>query len=148
MSITPAGCYCSLAEAVKALWCNDPYLCSVIPAERFYEYGYSSSEKKPPYAVYRQAGQSDTLLLGDDDHFGIVNATLKIYAGKEIWRLGKQARLLFSNVGCLDSLEGSVCKTRCIPGAALQLTGGVWVVEHTIRMSMTEYRGPERLRME
>lgn len=147
MGVCLDGCFCSLAAAVKALWCNDPFLSQAIPGEKVFEFGFGGTAPTLPYAIILQGPATEQLRLGDDDYFSQIPITLKIYASKDIWRIGKQARLLFSNVGCLESLEGSVCGARCFAGPVIQLPNGPFVVEHTIRLSVTEHRGPQRLRM-
>lgn len=147
MSIVPDAVFCSLGEAVKALWCQDPVLSGVIPPERFYEYGASMAAPKPPYAIYRQGAANQTLNLGDSTYYSVILSGLKIYAGSEIWQLAKQARILFSNVGCLKSLEGSTSGVDCIPGPVRLMPGGIYLVEHTLKFKLVEFRDPQRLRM-
>lgn len=147
MGVCLDGCFCSLAEAVKALWCQDPVLSEKIPGSKFFEDGWTNSQPELPYAIYRQGAASNQLNLGDSEYFSIIVAQLKIYAKRDVWQLGKQARILFSNVGCLESLEGSLCGARCIAGPTIRLPQGHFVVEHTLQLKVTENRDPSRLRM-
>lgn len=141
------GCFCTIAEGLREYWCRDPYLRSEIPAEKFVTDGFTNTSLTPPYVVYRQTAAANNRKLGDHFYFDIVSASLRIYAVDEAWQMAKQCRVLYSNMGHLESLEGDVCGINLIRGGVVRLPNGINVVENILRMRVYEYRGPERLRM-
>ncbi len=133
--------FCDVPSALKSIWCEDEILNSGIEAcgsteTAFFDEGVSIGDISLPYVVLLQGQPSAPKSLGPGAFLDTKPYQLKIYGNSRLFlnELSRAARNAYTNAGCLETEEGSVCKISIGPASRLLFGDGTRVNIHQLTL--------------
>lgn len=145
----------SIQDHFRFIWGRDALLQQAIPAtcdcdtNRLFEEGHDLRGAPLPYAVIVDNGVSSSRGLGNHEFFEIRTFFVRIYARsrKELQDISRRFRLVFTNGEGGLTLDGRICRTAVSGGQTTLFPDGVRLAQHLVTVSVSENRGPRRLRI-
>ena len=133
----------TILDGIRYVWSQDPVLSPI----RFYDDDLAMDAPEVPYALCFLGPGSPPVRLAGRNYVEQIAGTIKVVCSPTQTRsIGRQIRLLLSNLGRVSTKEGAILRCIISHGSKVRLPGGNHQLSFPIQLTVVEYRGPERLR--